>query len=80
MGKEELIDARGLICPLPVLRLAKRMRAKRPGSTICILVDDPAARVDIPHYCSETGHILLAQEEFDDHEAYTICHGLPMGS
>jgi tRNA 2-thiouridine synthesizing protein A len=57
------LDARGLLCPLPVLRLRKRLAALPPGTVVRLLTDDPAALVDVPHYCAEAGHALLAQQE-----------------
>ncbi|MEL6233507.1 MAG: sulfurtransferase TusA family protein [Pseudomonadota bacterium] len=54
-----LIDARGLLCPLPVLRLRKALAALAPGQTVRILADDPMAQIDIPHFCTETGHVLI---------------------
>jgi tRNA 2-thiouridine synthesizing protein A len=56
------VDARGLLCPLPVLRLAKRARGLPPGSTVRLLADDPAAHVDVPHWCAEGGHAYLGAE------------------
>jgi len=53
------IDARGLLCPLPVLRARKRLNALPPGAVLRVLADDPAALVDIPHFCAEAGHALL---------------------
>ena len=53
------IDAIGLICPLPVLKLRKRMAGLDSGSIIRILADDPAAILDIPHFCNENKHFLL---------------------
>ncbi len=53
------LDARGLICPLPVLKLRKRLQALTPGQVMRVLADDPVAVVDIPHFCSEAGHTLL---------------------
>ena len=73
MQEIEEMDLRGLICPLPVLRLNKRIRGLASGSTVRVLVDDPAARVDIPHFCHESGHALLNQEDCGDHQSYTIC-------
>jgi tRNA 2-thiouridine synthesizing protein A len=55
------LDARGLLCPLPVLRARKRLQALAPGATLRVLADDPAAVVDVPHFCAEAGHALLAQ-------------------
>ncbi len=59
------IDALGLLCPLPVLRLRKRMIPLHSGARIRIIVDDPAAVVDIPHFCAESGHIFMGMQEID---------------
>lgn len=55
------LDARGLLCPLPVLKARKRLGALEPGAVLKLIADDPAAVVDVPHYCAESGHALLAQ-------------------
>ncbi|PRY94990.1 tRNA 2-thiouridine synthesizing protein A [Hasllibacter halocynthiae] len=59
------LDATGLLCPLPVLKAAKRLRAMSPGEVLLMRSDDPAAVVDVPHYCAESGTVLLAQREED---------------
>lgn len=72
MGCDEELDALGLLCPLPVLKAAKRLRAMTPGSVLRLIVDDPAAAVDVPHFCKEQGHELLDSEERDGLQIYTI--------
>ena len=62
MPEEVEIDALGLLCPLPVLRVQKRMRQLRLGDIVRVTSDDPAALVDIPHFCSQKGHKLLKCE------------------
>jgi tRNA 2-thiouridine synthesizing protein A len=62
----EEIDARGLICPLPVLRLRKRLAARAPGEVVRMLADDPVAVIDVPHYCREAGHVLLSTGDGQD--------------
>ena len=57
------LDARGLLCPLPVLRARKRLMALAPGQVLRLMADDPAALVDIPHFCAEQGHALVARTE-----------------
>ena len=57
------LDARGLLCPLPVLKARKRLAALAPGAVLRVVTDDPAALVDIPHFCAEAGHELVAQED-----------------
>ena len=59
----EEIDAIGLICPLPVLRLRKRMKPLPPGSHVRLLATDPAAVIDVPHFCAEAGHRLIEQAQ-----------------
>ncbi len=57
------IDALGLLCPLPVLKLRKRLSALGPGDEIRLIADDPAAIVDVPHFCNESGHELIESTE-----------------
>ncbi|MBT0779988.1 sulfurtransferase TusA family protein [Paracoccus sp. pheM1] len=57
------IDARGLLCPLPVLRLRKRLMALPRGTRVTLLATDPAAVIDVPHFCAESGHRLIARRE-----------------
>jgi tRNA 2-thiouridine synthesizing protein A len=60
---ETLVDARGLLCPLPVLRLAKAFRAQPPGSVARLLATDPAAVEDVEVFCRERGHELLESRQ-----------------
>ncbi|SDZ35503.1 tRNA 2-thiouridine synthesizing protein A [Jannaschia faecimaris] len=62
------VDALGLLCPLPVLRVKKRMQTLPSGATVRLLADDPAAHVDVPHFCAEAGHKFLGV----DGSAFTI--------
>lgn len=71
----EIVDARGLLCPLPVLRLRKRMRALDAGARITLLADDPAAVVDVPHFCAEAGHVLVETREEDGAQVYVLRKG-----
>jgi len=59
MNADLEIDALGLLCPLPVLRLKKRMGPLASGALISLMADDPAAHVDVPHFCAEAGHVFL---------------------
>lgn len=56
------IDALGLLCPLPVLKARKRLQSMASGQVLCLLADDPAAVVDVPHFCHEAGHSLIGQD------------------
>ena len=59
MKYKDKIDALGLLCPLPVLKLRKRMKNLIDGDIIKIITDDPAAKIDIPYYCIENGHQIV---------------------
>ena len=58
-----VIDAQGLLCPLPVLRLRKRLASLPPGATVVLEATDRAALIDVPHFCAEAGHRLTQTEE-----------------
>ena len=68
----ETIDARGLLCPLPVLKLRKRMKPLAAGACAELWADDPAAVVDVPHFCAEAGHELVETREGDGCQIYLI--------
>ena len=59
------LDTTGLLCPLPVLKLRKRLSAMPSGARIEVLADAPAALVDVPHFCAEAGHELVESGEQD---------------
>lgn len=69
------IDARGLLCPLPVLRLRKRLLALAPGAQVRLIATDPAAVIDVPHFCAQSGHQLIATEEFEGARAFLVARG-----
>ncbi len=66
------LDARGLLCPLPVLKAAKRIRGLASGEVLRLLADDPAAVVDVPHFCAEQGHELVSATDEDGMQVYLI--------
>ena len=69
------LDARGLLCPLPVLKPRKRLMALDHGDVLQVTTDDPAAIIDIPHFCAEAGHELIAQAEDGDAMVWDIRKG-----
>jgi tRNA 2-thiouridine synthesizing protein A len=54
------LDCRGLLCPLPVIKLAKALPTVAVGDTITILADDPAAATDIPAWCRMRSQELVS--------------------
>jgi tRNA 2-thiouridine synthesizing protein A len=59
----EELDTCGLLCPLPVLKARKRLGGMAPGALLRVVADDPAARVDFPHFCAEQGHELVSADD-----------------
>ncbi|AEG44578.1 sulfurtransferase TusA family protein [Isoptericola variabilis] len=57
-----VVDARGLRCPLPVIRLAARARELPPGTLVTVLATDPAARHDVPAWARMRGHAMAGEE------------------
>jgi tRNA 2-thiouridine synthesizing protein A len=72
MTIDEELDATGLLCPLPVLKAAKRLRGMNPGSVLKMTADDPAAVVDVPHFCTEQSYTLVSADEADGVQTYVI--------
>lgn len=69
------IDATGLLCPLPVLRARKVLAGMARGEVLRLRATDPAAWIDVPHFCAEAGHQLLAAEEAGEGAVYVIRRG-----
>ncbi|MEV6284887.1 sulfurtransferase TusA family protein [Kribbella sp. NPDC051770] len=57
------LDCRGMLCPLPVIKLAQAFPALTVGDSIAVLADDPAAATDIPAWCRMRGQELVAAED-----------------
>lgn len=66
------LDARGLLCPLPVLKARKRLQSLAASQVLRVSADDPAAIIDMPHFCREAGHDLLLTEDHGDNQIYFI--------
>ncbi|MEO1160788.1 MAG: sulfurtransferase TusA family protein [Pseudomonadota bacterium] len=69
-----MLDVRGLLCPLPVLKARKSLSAMHSGQVLQVEATDPAAVIDIPHFCHETGHRLAAQDSQIDLFRFWIVH------
>jgi len=53
------VDAKGQMCPMPVLTLAKAMKELQPGQVLAISATDLGAKRDIPAWAEKTGNQLL---------------------
>ena len=66
------LDTRGLLCPLPVLKLRKLIKSIEHKDKIKLITDDPAAIVDVPHFCNEQGHQILESFKENDYDLFII--------
>jgi tRNA 2-thiouridine synthesizing protein A len=64
---DQFLDARGLKCPLPVLKARKRLAAMRVGEVLTVLADDPVAPLDLEHLAQEDGHALVEMTQTETH-------------
>lgn len=62
----KVLDATGLLCPLPVLRAQKALRDMAAGELIDVLATDTASVNEFPAFCRQTGHELLEWEQTGD--------------
>ncbi|MBV9825778.1 MAG: sulfurtransferase TusA family protein [Alphaproteobacteria bacterium] len=57
------LDAKGLLCPLPVLKARRALKAVPAGGVLEVLATDPGAAKDFVHFCDTTGCELLESSE-----------------
>ena len=64
---DTLLDARGLFCPMPVVRAKEEIDKMEPGQILQVIADDPAAEEDVPRWAKRLRHTLLDKwREGDD--------------
>lgn len=63
MQFDKELDARGLNCPLPILRTKKALTDMTSGQVLKILATDPGAVKDFQAFCKQTGNALLSSDE-----------------
>lgn len=65
------LDARRLLCPLPVIRVQERIEQLRPGDVLEAVCTDPGAANDVPAWCRINGHRVLEIRD-QDHELVIV--------
>ena len=63
MQFDKELDARGLNCPLPILRTKKTLNVMTSGQVLKIVATDPGSVKDFEAFCKQTGNLLLASNE-----------------
>jgi len=60
------LDARRLLCPMPVIRVQDAIAALTPGEVLEVTCTDPGALHDVPAWCRLNGHRILETREQDE--------------
>jgi tRNA 2-thiouridine synthesizing protein A len=63
MKADTTLDCYGLLCPMPIIQAAKKIKTMKTGDVLEILSTDPGIREDMPAWCRTTGQEFLGVEE-----------------
>jgi len=66
------LDARRLLCPMPVIRLQDCLGKLPPGAQVCVTCTDPGTLTDIPTWCRINGHEVLDSAEREDEFIFLV--------
>ena len=70
--EDKVLDARGLLCPMPVVKAGKEIRGMQNGQVLKILATDRGAIADFPAWADDTGNELIEWHEEDGHLVFLI--------
>ena len=71
-GYDQYLDAKGLNCPLPVLKTKLALNRMQAGEILFVEATDPHSIIDFEAYCARTGHNLLSIDEGGEIISFTI--------
>ena len=60
---DEVLDARGLSCPMPLLKTKKTLKGMKAGQVLEVLGTDPGSKNDIPDFCKKGGNELIGMTD-----------------
>ena len=66
------MDARGVMCPEPLMELMKALRQQEVGDVVVLYSDDLGSRKDVPQWVAKSGYELLAVNERDGYVEYSV--------
>ena len=67
-----VLDLKGLLCPLPVVKISKAMKEVDVGQLVEATATDPGVMADIPAWCKSTGNTLVALDRRDGHFVFQV--------
>ena len=75
MQTNQELDARGLNCPLPILRTKKAMAGMASGETLRVIATDPGSQKDMESFCRQTGSELVESAQTDGDFVFVVRKG-----
>jgi tRNA 2-thiouridine synthesizing protein A len=71
---DQLLDAKGLNCPLPIVKAKKALKDVPLGGTLEVLATDPGSVADFDAFCRATGNELLESTQIENVYRFLIKH------
>lgn len=70
VGIDVEVDAKGMYCPMPIVKLKKATKTMNPGQVLRLIATDPGSKRDVPAWASKTGAEIL--ETMEENGEYTF--------
>ncbi len=65
VNADKVLDLKGLLCPIPIVKMAKAIKEVTVGQLIEAFATDPGVMADIPAWCRSTGNELVTLEKIE---------------
>lgn len=69
---DQVLDAKGLNCPLPILKTKKALKGMSAGQILQVMATDPGSIADMTAFCNQTGNELVSQSNEGDVYTFEI--------
>jgi tRNA 2-thiouridine synthesizing protein A len=69
---DQVLDAKGLNCPLPILKTKKALKGMTSGQILQVMATDPGSIADMTAFCNQTGNELMSQSNEGDVYTFEI--------
>ncbi len=69
---DQVLDASGLACPMPIIKTKKAVDGLQPGQILKLVATDPGSVSDVTAWTGKTGHELLGHEEVEGKHVFYI--------
>ena len=72
MKGDVVLDARGQLCPMPIVNMAKKIKEVKPGQVLEVWADDEGAHADVPAWAAKTHNEFLGEEPAEGYTRYFV--------